>query len=75
MSAFQDKHGQWWAQIDIGFTLGGKRKYARRKATSKRDALTIERRLLRERDAGTLLDTRELVTGVRCDSCGGISPL
>lgn len=58
MSVFQDKHGQWWAQIDAGYTPAGKRRYARRRATGQRDAARIERRLLRERDAGDLLDPR-----------------
>jgi integrase len=60
VSAFQDKHGQWWAQIDSGYLAkSGGRKYTRRKATGEKDAQRLERRLLRERDAGTLLDTRE----------------
>lgn len=59
MSTYQDKDGQWWAQIERGYNTSGGRKYARRRATGEREAKRIERRLLREKDGGTLTDSRE----------------
>lgn len=58
MAVYQDKNGQWWAAVEIGYTRTGGRRRARRKATGQRDAEARERKLLRERDAGKLTAAR-----------------